>query len=165
MCWGPAVFQTNRNTGTKSRLWQIKIGGDYQNSIDNHAVVDHLKVDGTSYANIDYVFGTTRTRYYKSTSDSRKNIYIFRLQSSNKNTHVLDNLPSEVKVSQLDASSSVFPVNSFVTGIYDKLETSAGINANQMHLVWFSPTTQELYYMRCDFTSTSATSILLYTGI
>jgi hypothetical protein len=89
-----------------------------------------LKVDGTSYANIDYVFGTTRTRYYKSTSDSRKNIYIFRLQSSNKNTHVLDNLPSEVKVSQLDASSSVFPANSYVTGIYDKLETSAGVDGN-----------------------------------
>jgi len=34
-----------------------------------------------------------------------------------------------------------------------------------MHLVWFSSTSKELYYMRCDFTSSSATAIRLYTDI
>jgi hypothetical protein len=32
-----------------------------------------------------------------------------------------------------------------------------------MTLVWFG--NLELYYMRCDFTSTSATAIRLYTNI
>ena len=34
-----------------------------------------------------------------------------------------------------------------------------------MHLVWFSTASKELYYMRCDFTSSSATAIRLYTDI
>ena len=34
-----------------------------------------------------------------------------------------------------------------------------------MHIVWFSTASKELYYMRCDFTSSSATAIRLYTEI
>ena len=58
-------------------------------------------------------------------------------------------------------ASADFSVDSYVTGIYDKLENSG----NEMHLVWFSTTNKELYYMRCDFTSASATAIRLYTDI
>ena len=54
-----------------------------------------------------------------------------------------------------------FPVDSYVTGIYDKLES----NGTLMTLVWHTENNNELYYMRCDFTSVSATAIWLYSDI
>ena len=110
-----------QNTGLKNNLWKLKINNSYQTSKINHAVVDHLKIDKTASAAVDYIFGTTRT-HKNGDSDTTSNIYIFRLQTTDKTNHNLATGTTNVLMKQLGPSG--FPIYSFVTGIYDKLESS-----------------------------------------
>ena len=92
------------------------------NSLTNHAVVDHLKIDKNSSSLVDYIFGTTRTRLHGSSSDTKENIYIFRLQTISKTDNVLASGKTNVKMKKLEPAG--FSVGSYVTGIYDKLESN-----------------------------------------
>ena len=61
MEWVPCVFHM-QNSGKKYKLWKLKINGNYQTSKTDHAVIDHLNVDKSASTDVDYIFGTTRTR-------------------------------------------------------------------------------------------------------
>jgi len=81
-----------------------------------------LKID-KSHSSVDYIFGTTRTRRFGSSSDTNENLYIFRLQTKGKTEHDLDDSSSStVLMKQLEPDN--FSDGSFVTGIYDTLEDS-----------------------------------------
>ena len=111
-----------KNDGKKKKLWKLKINNSYVNSLTNHAVVDHLKIDKTSSVSVDYIFGTTRTRLHGSSSDTKENIYIFRLQTTSKTDNSLASGTTNVKMKKLDPAG--FSIGSYFTGIYDKLESN-----------------------------------------
>ena len=57
MEWAPIIYHL-KNDLTKEELWKIKISGVWSSSLEDHAMIDHMKIHkGTT----DYLFGTTRT--------------------------------------------------------------------------------------------------------
>ena len=125
---------------TKEELWKIKLDNNWQASVSDHAMVDHMKLyEGSSD---DYLFGTTRTHLRESSAtQTHTQIHIFRVRLKSKSDHKIDASGAHY-VSQLDSTD--LGVGSYVTGISNELENSD----MEFHLLLFDAENKKLYYMK-----------------
>ena len=129
MEWAPIVYQLT-NQLTKDELWKIKIGGNYQDSIDNHAMVDHLKLDVSGGGSSDYLFGTTKTYLRNESEGAHTQVHIFRisLTSDHKIDQSVNPVLAQLKPTDLGSDS-------FFTGISNQLENAG----SEFHSLMYDP--------------------------
>ena len=142
MEWAPIIYILD-SSGVLVESTMIKLDNLWQNSLEDHAMIDHMKM---TVGPPDYIHGTMRTylndHLMDQTSTSETQIHVFRVELD-QTTH---KLTSTVLVKQITASS--LGVGSYVTGI-------STLSGTKFGLIYFDPTAKSLYYINADLSGSS----------
>lgn len=87
MEWTPIIYHFDKNLN-KVEFWNLKIDGSYQQSLEDHAMVNHMKLSKDA-AGSDYLFGTTQTHLRQNGPKRHTQLYFFRVKLNNGN-HKID---------------------------------------------------------------------------
>ena len=146
MEWAPIIYHLNDDL-TKFELWKIKLGGNWSDSLEFHATIDHLKVH---YGSQDYLFGTTRTHLRETSNTDSTQIWLFRVRLNSLHelcaqTGCTPGWGSDI-FTKIDAGTHGVTHGSLrVTGISNSLESSNGED-KVMHIIFFDSQKYELWY-------------------
>ena len=84
MEWAPIIYHLKFDLKMEE-CWKFKIDGSWSSSLEDHPMIDHLKLyDGST----DYLYGTTRTYMTESSTGTFTQCYIFRVRL--KSDHKID---------------------------------------------------------------------------